>query len=50
MTVYVVLIESDRDREAWPAVYASRELAEKAFGRVSEIAGVLLTNTKEPQP
>ena len=50
MTVYVFLIQRDRDREAWPAVYTSRELAEKALGRVSEIAEVLLTNTKEPQP
>ena len=38
--VYVFLIKRDQDREAWPAVYTNRELAEGALGRVTAIAEV----------
>lgn len=38
--VYVFLVKRDQDREAWPAVYTNRELAEGALGRVTAIAEV----------
>jgi len=38
--VYVFLVKRDQDREAWPAVYTNRELAESALGRVTAVAEV----------
>lgn len=41
MTVYVFLICRDADKGVpWPAVYTNRELAEKAFGRISPVVTV----------
>ena len=43
--VYVFLVKRDQDREAWPAVYTNRELAEGALGRVTAIAEVRFDGT-----
>lgn len=41
MTAYVFLVSRPCDKGyVWPAVYTDKDLAEKAFGRVSEIAEV----------
>lgn len=43
-SVYVFLISRPNDKGyVWPAAYMDRELAEKAFGRVSEVAEVRFT-------
>lgn len=46
-TVYVFLMRRPQDREAWPVVYQDRELAEKAFGRVSPVVAVQLKESPD---
>ena len=41
--VYVFLSQRRHDREAWPLVYDSRELAERAPHRCSEVVEVSVT-------
>jgi hypothetical protein len=49
-TVYVFLISRPCDRgSAWPAVYTSKELAEQAFGRISDVVEVTLPIIETPQ-
>jgi hypothetical protein len=43
VNLYVFLVSRPTDKgHVWPAVYTDRDLAEKAFGRVSEIREVEL--------
>jgi hypothetical protein len=47
--VYVFMIQRKVDREAWPTVYADRDLAEKAFGRVTPVQEVTIGSADEPE-
>lgn len=41
-TVYVFFDQRPRDKEPWPHVYQSKQLAEQAPHRVSEVVEVLV--------
>jgi hypothetical protein len=44
-TLYVFLTQRPHDREPWPLVYESRELAEAAPHRCSEVVAVCVPTT-----
>lgn len=45
---YVFMMRRPTDKQAWPVLYMTRELAEHAFGRVSEIVEVELPKEVKP--
>ncbi len=48
MKAYAFLMRRPRDTQAWPVIYTDRERAEAAFGRVSPVIEVELTEVAEP--
>lgn len=51
MTVYVFLVSRPCDKgESWPVVYQSRDLAESAEHRVSEVAEVSFDPISSAEP
>ena len=44
--VYVFFMKRRQDKEPFPAVYLNRELALKAFGRISPVIEVKITGEK----
>lgn len=43
MKLYVFLYKRPADTQPWPAVYTDKDLAEKAFGRISDVVEVEVT-------